>query len=168
LEFKDFNLERQTVSVNRTSNYTNERGVFTDTPKTRTSYRTLKLPAEIMDLVNRYKQVQAEYAKSLGDKWVDTDRLFTTWDGSPMFPNTPSKYFMRLCNQNGIEYRKGHSLRHLNASVQINAGVDVKTVSANLGHSVTSTTLNLYCKAFQAAQAASMDKIVSVLGLPPV
>jgi len=55
----------------------------------------------------------------------------------------------------------------LNASVQINAGVDVKTVSANLGHSVTSTTLNIYCKVFQAAQAASMEKIVSVIGLPP-
>jgi len=168
LEHKDFNQERQTVSVNRTSNYTNERGVFTDTPKTRTSYRTLKLPAEIMDLVNRYKQVQADYAKTLGDKWVDTDRLFTTWDGSPMFPNTPSKYLERLCKQNGLRYLSLHSLRHLNATTQIFAGIDVKTVSMNLGHSTPTTTLHFYSHAFQAAQAASMERIVEVIGIPPL
>jgi site-specific recombinase XerD len=48
----------------------------------------------------------------------------------------------------------------------INAGIDVKAVQNSLGHSLASTTLNLYCHAFQQAQALAMDGIVNVIGLP--
>jgi integrase len=137
------------------------------------------LPSEILAILSDYLEYQAKYIESLGDKWitqikglndelVDNDRLFTAWNGKPMSPPTPSKYFQRFCKKNGLTYRKNHSLRHFNASVQVNAGVDIKTISSNLGHSLCSTTLNVYCKQFQAAQAASMDKIVEIIGLPPV
>jgi integrase len=142
LEFKDIDFNRQIVSVRRTSNYTKEKGVFTDTPKTRTSYRALKLPPEIMDLLSRYKANREDYARNVGDKWVDTDRLFTMWSGEPMFPNTPSLFFGRFCKRHGIKYLNIHSFRHLNASIQINAGVDVKAVQTSLGHSTATTTVN--------------------------
>ena len=177
LEFKDIDFDRQIITLNRTSLYTKKKGVYADTPKTHTSYRALKLPAEIITILSDYKAHQQAYIESVGDKWVtkikglndemvDNDRLFTTWNGRPMYQSTPSKYFKKFCERHGITYRKNHSLRHFNASVQINAGVDVKTVSMNLGHSQASTTLNIYCKVFQSAQAASMDKIVDVIGIP--
>jgi integrase len=166
LEFKDIDTERQIISVKRTSNYAKGKGIYTDTPKTRTSYRTLKLPQVIIDLIMRYKTHQAEYAESIGDQWHETDRLFTQWNGKPMFTNTPSLFLGRFCERHGIRYLNIHSIRHFNASVQINAKIDVKTVSMNLGHSLASTTLNLYCHAFQAAQAASMDAIAGVIGIP--
>jgi len=166
LEFKDIDFDRQIISVKRTSNYTKEKGVYTDSPKTKTSYRTLKLPLEIMELLRHYKEHQAEYAESIGDLWEDHDRLFTTWDGKPMFITTPRHYFEQFCKRNGIRYLNLHSMRHFNASAMIQAGVDVKAVQNSLGHSVASTTLNLYCHAFQAAQAAAMDSIVGVIGLP--
>jgi integrase len=177
LEWKDFDFDRQTVSLNRNSLYTTEKGIYTDSLKTRTSYRSLKLPLEIMAILSEYKAHQAAYVKSihnlwvgkikgLHDKMVDNDRLFTQRDGSPMFTNSPSLFFGQFCKRHGIEYRKGHSLRHFNASVQIYAGVDVKAIQTNLGHSQASTTLNIYGKVFQAAQAASMEKIVGVLGVP--
>ena len=179
LEWKDIDFDKQVISLNRTSLYTKDRGVFTDTLKTRTSYRSLKLPAEIMEVLKQYKEHQAKYIDTLGKKWVThikglgdkivvNDRLFTQWDGKPMFTNSPSLFFGRFCKRKGLTYRKGHSLRHFNASLQISAGVDPKTVSGNLGHSMVSTTLNIYCKQFQSAQAASMDKIVEILGLPAV
>jgi integrase len=178
LEWKDIDFSKQIISLNRTSLYTRDKGVFTDTLKTHTSYRTLRLPEEIMTILSDYKAHQTAYIESVGDKWVtqikglndeivDNDRLFTQWSGKPMFPNSPSLYFGRFCKRNGLTYRKQHSLRHFNASLQIGAGVDVKTVSANLGHSMASTTLNIYAKVFQSAQAVSMEKIVGVLGLPP-
>jgi integrase len=179
LEWKDIDFDRQIISLNRNSLYTTEKGVYTDSLKTRTSYRTLKLPAEIMTILEQYKAHQAEYINSLGsvwvtkikglnDKMVDNDRLFTQWNGSPMFTNSPSLFFGRFCKRHDLKYRKIHSLRHFNASLQINTGTDIKTVSANLGHSQTSTTLNIYCKVFQSAQAVSMDKIVGVLGVPTI
>lgn len=179
LEWKDIDFDKQVISLNRTSLYTKDRGVFTDTLKTRTSYRSLKLPAEIMEVLKQYKEHQAKYIDTLGKKWVThikglgdkivvNDHLFTQWDGKPLFTNSPSLFFERFCKRKGLTYRKGHSLLHFNASLQISAGVDPKTVSGNLGHSMVSTTLNIYCKQFQSAQAASMDKIVEILGLPAV
>ena len=167
LEFKDLDYDRLTVTINRTSNYTVAKGIFVDTPKTSSSYRTLKLPAEIMDLLKRFQLHKRKYAESLGNQWIEHDRLFTKWNGEPLFPNSPSLFFERFCKRHGIRYLCGHSFRHWNASAQILAGVDVKTVQSALGHSSPVTTLQIYSHAFRFAQAAAMDKIVDILGLPP-
>ena len=57
------------------------------------------------------------------------------------------------------------AFRHLNASLLINAGVDVKTVQSCLGHSTPTTTLQIYSHSFQAAQAAAMDCIANSIHL---
>ena len=177
LENRDFDYERSTVTINRTSNYTNELGTFTDSPKTKNSYRTLKLPLEIMELVARYREHQRKYAESIGDKWVTeiegykgeivpNDRLFTQWQGLPMHPNAPGLFWERFCVKHGIRYLNPHQMRHFNASAQIFAGVDLKTISSNLGHSTAQTTLTFYSHVFAAANAASMDKMIELVGLP--
>ena len=179
LEYKDFDFERGIISFQRASLYTRNKGVYTDSLKTVTGYRSLKLPPELMELVKQYRQHQTKLKEEIGDKWVekisgvndeivDNDRLFTQWNGKPIHPNAPALFFGRFCKRTGVTYRKNHSLRHLNASVQVLAGVDIKTIQQNLGHSQASTTLNIYAKMFQAAQAASMDKVVEILGVPPI
>jgi ribose 5-phosphate isomerase len=66
--------------------------VVADSPKTKTSYRTLKLPVEIIDLLREYQKHQADYAQSIGSQWNESDRIFTTWNGLPMFITTPSNF----------------------------------------------------------------------------
>jgi len=166
LEFRDIDFDKGSISVIRTSNYVKGKGVITDTPKTSKSKRTIQLPLAILDFLKRYREQRAEYARSLGDKWVESDRLFISWDGSPMFPNTPSKYFKRFCEKHGLRYISVHGFRHFNASVQISAGVDVKAVQMSLGHSNPMTTLSIYTHAFQSAQTVSMEKITDVVGIP--
>lgn len=58
-----------------------------------------------------------------------------------------------------------HSFRHLNATLLIGAGTDIRTVSAVLGHSQTSTTLNIYAHSFAAQQAAASEAVANVLEL---
>jgi integrase len=177
IEWKDIDFDRDIITVSRSSNYVTAKGIYADTPKTKTSFRTIKLAPEIMAILADYKIHQAKQISKIGSKWetqikglndkiVDNDRLFTQWQGKPMHPNAPSLFFGRFCARHGIQYRKGHSLRHLNASYQIFAGVDIKTVSTNMGHSLVSTTLNLYTKQIAQARAASMDALVGIIGLP--
>ena len=52
---------------------------------------------------------------------------------------------------------------HLHASLLINAGVDVATVSADLGHSNSNTTLGIYTHEFQKAQAKASNVIENAL-----
>lgn len=79
------------------------------------------------------RKEQDEQCAGIGDKWQDCDRLFIKWDGSPMNNNTPYFWFKEFCKKNSIRFCDIHSLRHLHASMLINAGVDVVAVSADLG-----------------------------------
>lgn len=163
LEWKDINWESNLISVRRTSNYTVEKGNYTDTTKTKMSQRTLKFPDYVIELLRELKAEQETEAERVGNKWIDTDRLFTKWNGEPMGNCTPYSWFRKFCDRNNIRFCDLHSLRHFYASALINEGVDAAAVSGALGHSVISTTTSIYCHVFQQAQAKAGDAIASVL-----
>lgn len=163
LEWKDIDWESNVISVRRTSNYTAEKGIYTDTTKTKKSQRSLKFPPVVMDLLRAYKAEQDEEREKLGSKWVDYDRLFVKYNGEPMNNNTPYFWFHEFCEENNFRFCDIHSLRHFYASALINEGVDAAAVSGALGHSVISTTTSIYCHIFQQAQARAGDDIASVL-----
>lgn len=163
LEWKDIDFEHNLIHVRRTSQYTSEKGIYTDTTKTRKSKRVSKMPASIMNLLRQFKADQDEEARRLGTKWEDYDRLFTKWNGAPMNPQTPFEWLKGYCERIGIPFRNIHSLRHLHASLLIFEGVDVVAVSEDMGHSVIGTTLNLYSHMFQEAKARNCDAISNAL-----
>ena len=163
LEWKDIDFEHDLIHVRRTSQYTAEKGIYTDTTKTRKSKRVSKMPASIMNLLRQFKADQDEEARRLGTKWEDYDRLFTKWNGAPMNPQTPFEWLKGYCERIGIPFRNIHSLRHLHASLLIFEGVDVVAVSEDMGHSVIGTTLNLYSHMFQEAKARNCDAISNAL-----
>ena len=163
LEWKDIDFEHDLIHVRRTSQYTSEKGIYTDTTKTRKSKRVSKMPASIMNLLRQFKADQNEEARRLGTKWEDYDRLFTKWNGAPMNPQTPFEWLKGYCERIGIPFRNIHSLRHLHASLLIFEGVDVVAVSEDMGHSVVGTTLNLYSHMFQEAKARNCDAITNAL-----
>lgn len=163
LEWKDINFEHDLIHVRRTSQYTSEKGIYTDTTKTRKSKRVSKMPASIMNLLRQFKADQNEETRRLGTKWEDYDRLFTKWNGAPMNPQTPFEWLKGYCERIGIPFRNIHSLRHLHASLLIFEGVDVVAVSEDMGHSVVGTTLNLYSHMFQEAKARNCDAISNAL-----
>ncbi|MDR0326579.1 MAG: site-specific integrase [Oscillospiraceae bacterium] len=165
LEWRDIEQSTGLVSVRRAAYYSKERKHFDKKPKSKKSLRTLKLPAEVIPLLNRYRDHQAAYAASLGDKWQNTGRLFTSWDGSKMYTNAPERFYKDFCERNGFRVLTPHSFRHLNASMLINAGLDVKTVQAALGHAHATTTINTYAHEFQTAQARASDAISGALSL---
>lgn len=163
LEWKDVDFENNIISVRRTSNYTAKKGVYTDTTKTRKSQRTLKFPQEIMDMLREYKAEQDEQALKCGDKWVETDRLYTKWNGEPMQNGTPYFWLGEFCEKHDLPFYGLHSFRHLFASLLVNQGVDIVTVSGALGHSTVSTTSNIYCHMLEEAQAKVSDAVSSAL-----
>ncbi len=163
LEWKDIDWQNRVISIRRTSNYTAERGIYTDTTKTRKSKRSGRYPQIIFDLLTAYKAEQDEERRRLGSKWVDHDRIFVKWNGEPMNNNTPYFWLNEFCQKNNIRFCDVHSFRHAHASILINAGVDIATVSADLGHSNSNTTLGIYTHEFKEAQARTSDIIENAL-----
>lgn len=163
LEFKDFDFSHSVLTIIRTSNYLSGSGIYTDTPKTESSYRSLYIQPSIVELV---KQLQTEYQErevQCGDLWVQSDRLFITWCGKPMHPNTPYTWLKRFCERENISFKGLHSFRHFVATQALASGIDVKSVSAMLGHSQTSTTLNIYAHATQQTNKKALSSVANLL-----
>ena len=166
LKWKDIDFENNIISNKRTSNYTSERGIYTDTTKTKRSKRVLKISPYIMGILKELKDEQDEEALRLGDKWVESDRLFVKWNGEPMNNQTPYGWLKEFCEKNDMPFYGIHSFRHFAASALISSGLDVVTVSGALGHCNSGTTLNVYAHMFQTAQARvaqAMDGAFSFL-----
>lgn len=88
--------------------------MYTDTTKTEKSRRIISIPPELCDLLTEYKAEQDAYIEGVGDKWQETDRLFTTWDGRPMHNNTPYTWLDRECKKRKFPFYGLHSFRHIN------------------------------------------------------
>lgn len=117
----------------------------------------------IIELIKNLRKEQQAVAEKLGDLWVENDRLFITWNGKPMHPNTPYTWLERFCKSEGIAFKGLHSFRHSVATQAITNGVDIKTVSSVLGHSQTSTTLNIYTHAVQKANVQALNMMADLL-----
>ena len=85
---------------------------------------------------------QIENHLKYGDQWHECGRLFTKHDGSPMAASVPYSWLQDFCKKKNLPFYGIHQFRHLNASLMIYNGEDVRTVSSMLGHSRTSTTLD--------------------------
>ena len=167
LEWQDVDFDAGVITVRRTSQYTNDRGIYTDTPKTASSARSTKISPALVELLRSYKVAQATARLERGDlwssEWADHPRLFTALDGTPLQPNLPGKRLHKILERAGLPQVTLHSLRHTNASLLITGGVDVRTVAARLGHSQTSTTLNIYAETIKNAEAAAAQVLDDIL-----
>ena len=144
LEWSDINFRDGIVSVNRSSQYLADKGVFTKVPKTESSVREVAIPDFVISLLEEYKLWYEEQKSNYGELWTDSNRLFVQADGKPMHPSTISKWFVKFISQIGLPVINFHGLRHTNATLLISQNVDVAVVAARLGHAQITTTFNFY------------------------
>lgn len=163
LKWEDIDFESCVITVNRVAEYTAEKGHFFGTPKTKTSQRSLKLPVSVIDLLKDYKIEQVQRRLALGDKWENNNLVFPNDYGGIMHQSISRRWLQTFCKDKGLPVVTVHGLRHANASLLISSGADVKTVSATLGHSQTSTTLDIYAHSFATKQAEASEAVAEML-----
>jgi len=162
LEWKDIDFESKTMRIVRSSQYIGNATIITKEPKTQSGMRKFVMSDTICKILKDYRKWHLEVKVRLGDQWVDTDRLFTTWNGSPIYPDTVTSWFSDFLKKNNLPKVTLHSLRHTNATLMIAEGVDVCTVSRRLGHANTSTTLNIYAHALKSRDQEAAEKLDSM------
>lgn len=144
LEWQDVDFKNGIISINRSSQYLSDMGVFTKVPKTESSIREIAIPDFIISLLEEYKLWYKEQKSIYGELWTNSDRLFVQADGKPMHPSTISKWFVKYVGQIGLPVINFHGLRHTNASLLVAQNIDIAVISARLGHAQISTTLDFY------------------------
>ena len=171
LTWDDIDFENKTVSVTKSTGYTGKE-TLTKAPKNKSSIREIKLPGPVMDLIKKHKKEQQELRLSLGDQWQGNDYLFIQWDGKQMNLSTPYHAFKDIINKYNATIVDPtdhlpdiplHGLRHTSATLLISENVDVRTVSARLGHAQTSTTMNIYAHSLKKMDEKAADTLDNLL-----
>ncbi|MUL41630.1 site-specific integrase [Streptomonospora sp. PA3] len=130
------------------------------TPKSEAGQRTITLDAETTRVLKRWRRRQNRERLAAGPYYCDTGLAFTHPDGSALHPAQVTLLFQRLQQEADLPPVRLHDLRHGAASLSLAAGVDVKIVSAELGHATTTFTQDVYQSVFpqvarQAAEATA-------------
>lgn len=113
-------------------------------PKTRSGRRLISLPPGIVALLKEHRDSQHRERWEWGEAYQDNGLIFCAEDGSVLSPDAVSRAFRALATAAGLPPIKLHEGRHTAASLALEAGLDIKVVSAALGHSGTQITRDLY------------------------
>ena len=130
---------------------------------TKTSDRTIKLPPQAFELLKKHKLWQTEERLKMGDRWEESNRVFTQYDGKPIHPDSITGWFRDFIARTDLPKISIHSLRHTNITLLIAAGVPLRTVSYRAGHAQTSTTANIYSHAIRTADEMAADVLDDIL-----
>jgi integrase len=137
--------------------------------KTRKSERYVMIPDSLVALLKEQKSQQEEFRTALGDRLVERDSVFNAFDGDYFSPNYLNIKFKTFAAKIGSlpDDVHVHSLRHTTASLLINAGVEAKLVSEQLGHASTAITQDLYSHIFESSKVKSMKVLELALKAAP-
>ena len=162
LEWKDIDFDSSVIRIERAAVYIPKEGVVTDSTKNTSSQRFIKAPTAAMQMLTDYRLWQDERRERVDDRWEEHDKLFTNDFGAPIHPDTITGWFRRFIERNDLPKITIHSLRHTNATLLINSGIPITTISARLGHANPSTTTKIYTHAIKAADAAAADALDNI------
>lgn len=145
--------------------YSAKRGIYEDTTKTGT-VRFIKLPAETMELLRQYRRWYMELRFKNGDRWQDTGFLFVKENGEPMIPDGITAWLSDFSKRHDLPHINPHAFRHTMASILINSGKDVVSVSKRLGHAKVSTTTDIYSHIIMEADEQASEYLADVMLRP--
>ena len=80
-----------------------------------------------------------------------------------MHPDSINGWLNNFSKRHQLPHINLHAFRHSMASILINSGTDILSISKRLGHSMTITTLNIYGHVLNQADAKSSECIADTL-----
>ena len=149
LKWRDLNLETGELNIKR---QLTTKGI--SVPKTKSSIRTILLPPDMLELLREMKKT-AKY------DWIFPSPVK---EGEPRNPTAITKRFRIMLERAHCKHVRFHDLRHTFATMALENGMDVKTLSAMIGHVSSETTLNIYSHVTDTMRAQAAVKIDREIG----
>ena len=153
LLWSDLDEERRTISVSKQAVGDRNRNVTISRPKTENSVRKISIPLSAVELLRQ------EHEKHPGNPWM----FPSPKTGEMYHPDSIAKLHEKILRDTGLEHIRFHDLRHTFATMALQNGVDVKTVSSMLGHYDAGFTLRTYTHATRQMQEQAAEKMGSFM-----
>ena len=118
-------------------------GRYRSKPKTRAGEdRVVDIDAISVTVLRAWRERQAAERGDWGSAYVDPvdeqgdpyHLVFTRENGAPLDPGQTYGNFVRLVHEAGLSHLKLHGLRHINISLQLDAGVSETVIAMRVGH----------------------------------
>lgn len=154
LLWSDLDVENKTNSISKQAVRVKGGGVKVTTPKTSTSIRVESIPQEAVDLLIKEHE-----------KHPDNPYMFPSpVTGGMYYPDAVNAINTIILKTLGLEHIRFHDLRHTFATIALQSGVDIRTVSGMLGHADPGFTLRTYTHTTNPMQVKAAATIASVMG----
>ncbi len=148
LLWDDLNMQTGELKISRQVVILNSR-IHISEPKTKSSIRTIVLPTDIVKMLIDYK-------KTVNSKWLFPSPVKKDM---PRNPSAVRKILDRTLEKANCKHIRFHDLRHTFATTALANGMDIKTLSAIIGHNSAETTLNIYTHITDEMQRTAANKI---------
>ena len=133
--------------------------------------RTVTIDPLTVRVLQAHRARQAEERLVIESNWPESDLVFRTAFGEPIYPDTPSQLRPKLVGQHNLQHPSAplrrirlHHLRHIHATTLLLAGVPVHVVAARLGHADPSVTLRVYAHVIHELTPAVAATFAGVVG----
>ena len=154
LEWRDLNFKTGELRIDKQVIYLNGKTVC-NRPKTKESMRTVVLPPSLVEVLKEYK------------KTVDSKLMFPSpLKGGDEYRNPCSvgSAMKMILERAGCKHVRFHDLRHTFATMALENGMDIKTLSSVIGHKSSATTLDIYAHTTDAMQHNAATNIERGIG----
>jgi integrase len=132
-------------------------------PKSKAGERVVDLDEGSTEAGKAHRTRRKRERLAAGGAWEDSGLMFTNELGAPLRPDEVSSRFKEMADHAGLPVIKLHAARHTAATLALEAGVDIKVVSDQLGHSTTTITRDTYQHVRRAQHRDAAEKVVALL-----
>ena len=132
-------------------------------PKTDTSKRILPLTDGMIDVLKAYKKQQEANRQYMGECYKDDRIVFADATGDYIKPRKLLQVFHDTLKKAGLQRYRFHDLRHSFASLLLQDGESVKVIQELLGHSMISTTLDIYTHTNEEIKRKGIENVADNL-----
>ena len=148
LQWDDLDFETGVLTISKQVSLVRGKIVMS-VPKTKSSIRKLVLPPAVV-------QVLKEYRESNHSRWMFPSPVL---EDLPLNPGSVYDRLQLILEHANCKQVRFHDLRHTFATLALQNGVDVKTVSSMLGHFDAGFTLRTYTHVTRQMQESAAEKM---------
>ena len=157
----EFNDTGASINVNKTLSRGLQGEPVVNQPKNKAGQRIVIVDAITAQILKQWHNIQQQAFMASG---VRSDIVFTSKDLlSHTSSVTPMRWLLSAIKNTNVPRINVHGLRHTYITLAVQAGMDIKTLQAQVGHDDINTTLNIYASVTKDMRAKTADVFTSLV-----